>query len=214
MFTATLTCAGLPQGSLDDSLPSLVYDSTDGSLWMDNGGYGALYDISVSSYEGIINGFNATSLIYFATDYQASTLPGQPIYDGDALGNPGFLPYGEQESWLRNDLSYSFRIDPFGSFYTSDFVYLEEVEEIPGDLDGDGFVGLSDLDIILNNWNMTVPPADPRADRNGDDFVGLDDLDVVLLNWNAGTPPAQAVPEPATATGLALLLGLGLMRRR
>ena len=35
---------------------------------------------------------------------------------------------------------------------------------IPGDLDGDGFVGLGDLDIILNNWNMWIPPGDDRAD--------------------------------------------------
>jgi len=85
---------------------------------------------------------------------------------------------------------------------------------IPGDLDGDGFVGLNDLDLILNNWNQNVPPADPLADPSGDGFVGLDDLDVVLNNWNNGTPPpANTVPEPA---GIALL-GLGslaVLRRR
>ena len=66
----------------------------------------------------------------------------------------------------------------------------ESEPAIPGDLDGDGFVGLSDLDIILNNWNQSVPPADPAADPSGDDYVGLDDLDLILNNWNMGTPPA------------------------
>ncbi len=89
---------------------------------------------------------------------------------------------------------------------------------IPGDLNGDGFVGLDDLDIILNNWNMWVPPADDRADVNGPDglpdgFVGLDDLDVVLNNWNAGGMPASYVPEPAVMAWLALS-GLMLTRRR
>ena len=52
-----------------------------------------------------------------------------------------------------------------------------------GDLDGDGYVGLDDLDIILNNWNALIL-SDPRADVNGDGIVGLDDLDFVLDNWN------------------------------
>ena len=30
---------------------------------------------------------------------------------------------------------------------------------LPGDLDGDGFVGIADLNIILSAWNQTLPPA-------------------------------------------------------
>ncbi len=76
---------------------------------------------------------------------------------------------------------------------------------IPGDLDGDGFVGLDDLDIVLNNWNQNVTAGDASlGDINGDGFVGLDDLDIVLNNWNTGTPPSgSAIPEPGS---LALLL--------
>ncbi len=86
------------------------------------------------------------------------------------------------------------------------FTYSTAPTSIEGDLDGDGFVGLADLDIILNNWNQSIPPGDPLADPTGDEFVGLADLDVVLNNWNAGTPPAPtAVPEPATL----MLQGLG-----
>jgi hypothetical protein len=61
---------------------------------------------------------------------------------------------------------------------------------ISGDLNGDGFVGITDLNIILSNWNLNVPPGDPSADPSGDGFVGISDLNVVLGNWNAGTPPA------------------------
>ncbi len=84
---------------------------------------------------------------------------------------------------------------------------------LAGDLNGDGFVGLDDLDIILGAWNQNVPPADEAADPSGDGFVGLDDLDIVLNNWNAGTPPASVVPEPATLA----LVGFGALaalRRR
>ena len=85
---------------------------------------------------------------------------------------------------------------------------------LTGDLDGDGFVGINDLNIILANWNQNVPPADPAADPSGDGFVGIDDLNEVLGNWNAGTPPtAAAIPEPATLALLAMF-GAGVIARR
>jgi len=84
-----------------------------------------------------------------------------------------------------------------------------------GDLDGDGFVGINDLNIVLANWNQNVPPGNPLADPSGDGFVGIDDLNTVLGNWNAGTPPTggAAVPEPASLT-LLTIAGISAMARR
>ena len=79
-----------------------------------------------------------------------------------------------------------------------------------GDLDGDGFVGQDDLDIVLGAWG-TSPPGDPRADPSGDGFVGQDDLDAVLGDWGQGTLP-PSVPEPATL-GMFALCGIALSRR-
>jgi glucosylceramidase len=82
-----------------------------------------------------------------------------------------------------------------------------------GDLDGDGFVGIGDLNIVLGNWNQIVAAGDPLlGDPSGDGFVGIEDLNTVLGNWNAGTPPAVAIPEPGTLALLGLG-GLGLARR-
>lgn len=85
----------------------------------------------------------------------------------------------------------------------------------PADLDGDGFIGISDLNLIFANWNLYTPIANPLADPTGDGYVGFDDLNLVLNNWNTGSPPASANinPEPASAT-ILLLTSTALLRSR
>jgi hypothetical protein len=68
---------------------------------------------------------------------------------------------------------------------------------LPGDLDGDRFVGIGDLNIILSDWNQHVCPANIQADPTCDGFIGIADLNIVCGNWNNGIPPGSVVPEPA-----------------
>ncbi|MEZ6190958.1 MAG: hypothetical protein R3C45_06650 [Phycisphaerales bacterium] len=101
----------------------------------------------------------------------------------------------------------------FGALGTDESV---QPDLIVGDLDGDGFVGIADLNIVLGNWNQNVTAGDPLAgDPSGDGFVGIEDLNTVLGNWNAGTPPgANSVPEPGAALVLMPLAGLWLTKRK
>ena len=102
----------------------------------------------------------------------------------------------------------------FGIEYNSGVITLDVVLE--GDLNDDGFVGQTDLNIVLGNFNDNVDAGVLlQGDLSGDGFVGSADLNTVLGNWNAGTPPvaSAAIPEPAS---LALfgLSGLVVLRRR
>ena len=92
-----------------------------------------------------------------------------------------------------------------------DHVELAEVSFL-GDLNGDGFVGQTDLDAVLLDWGHS-PPWLPFSDPSGDGLVSQPDLDIVLADWGHGIPPAPSVPEPATLS-LLTLASLALMRRK
>ena len=81
-----------------------------------------------------------------------------------------------------------FRIQPFdqaGSAFTFDQIEFGIDTTIPGDINGDGFVGIEDLNIVLGNWNAGTPP----------------------------TSGAPTIPEPASMALLGLG-GLAMLRRR
>ncbi len=87
---------------------------------------------------------------------------------------------------------------------------------LTGDLDGDGFVGITDLNVILSNWNLNVTAGDLLAgDPSGDGFVGIEDLNTVLGNWNVGTPPSDSanIPEPGMLS-IWLMSALLIAHRR
>lgn len=94
------------------------------------------------------------------------------------------------------------------------------LNQLLGDIDGDGFVGLTDINFVLRNWNQNVTAGDESmGDVTNDGFVGIEDLNVILSNWNAGTllPPSAGiaiVPEPAAATFMLVLAGVMLRRVR
>ncbi len=96
------------------------------------------------------------------------------------------------------------------------FVYNLTSVGLPGDLNGDGYVGSADLDIVRSNWGQSVTPGYlAGGDCSGDGNVGSADLDIVRANWGAGAPPASAVPEPSLFAGfMALCLGGVSLRRR
>ena len=71
---------------------------------------------------------------------------------------------------------------------------------LDGDLNGDGFVGSDDLNIVRSFWGQTVTAGDwAQGDPSGDGLVNSADLDVVRANWGVAIQQGGAtVPEPSS----------------
>jgi endonuclease I len=191
-------------------------------------------DFGTLAVGGVVNSgfdlFNLENTLGFTADLDLDSIIGSGdtgTLGSDLSGFAGLIAGGSSA------FSASFDTSVLGSFSatytlnlsdediagaTNQVLTLELIGEVAGslvgDLDGDGFVGISDLGIVLSNWNQNVPPADPLADPTGDNFVGVADLNIVLGNWNAGTPPgAASVPEPASLA-LVSIAGIALSLRR
>ncbi len=78
------------------------------------------------------------------------------------------------------------RVDALGGFPDWEAAVawlLPEPPVIPGDLDGDGSVGVNDLLILLASWGPCPDCNDCPADLDGSCSVGVGDLLILLANW-------------------------------
>ncbi len=78
------------------------------------------------------------------------------------------------------------RVDALGGFPDWEAAVawlLPEPPPIPGDLDGDGSVGVTDLLILLASWGPCPDCKDCPADIDGSCTVGVPDLLILLANW-------------------------------
>ena len=89
-----------------------------------------------------------------------------------------------------------------------------EVVPVPGDVNGDGYVGGVDLTTIITNWGMN-PATRLQGDLDGDGTVSGPDYTEVITYWGTGTPPSEPGPTPEPATLALILVGcLILLKRR
>jgi hypothetical protein len=236
-YTRIKTFADVPQDGADDASGGpRIYEEVNGSSAAFLGGsdndfvvapddvnpnftallFGKVYNLSLT-LERTEFSIYATYTVHNITDGTTFSFGGEEsLNDGSIPGSGGI----QSDNWdyfaIRNSSSSSAGEDDYDMIIDNFLVeVIAAASQLEGDLNGDGFVGIADLNIVLGAWNQNVSAGDPLAgDPSGDGFVGIADLNVVLGNWNAGTPPsANAVPEPATLA-LIGLGGLAMLKRR
>ena len=183
-----------------------------------------------------IFGYEIDELIVPSTDEGSVVLTDAVVYVVD-WNNPADLPAGLPGIFGMNllhkstdDVQDGLFIDLFGFLhpeYLTDSAFAEYYVDpfnselvlivdgpVPGDVNGDGFVGADDYVTILTFWSLSGMDRE-HGDLTGEGFVGADDLVEVLTNWATGTPPEVDVPEPSAGLLLvgAMALG-GLVRGR
>ena len=198
-------------------LPAGETMTVQGDLILDAGAT-VSFDIATSGINDLLNltgALTAGGTLDVALDASVSALAEGDTYDlfdfASASGTFATINLPTLDSGLEWDLS---------NLYVTGEISVATVSAIPGDLNGDGYVGLDDLQPILDHWNQNVTVGDPMmGDISGpggvpDGYVGLDDLQPVFDHWNEGVPPTpSSIPEPASLVLLSLG-GLALMRRR
>jgi hypothetical protein len=69
---------------------------------------------------------------------------------------------------------------------------LAQAAPVPGDLNQDGVVNVSDLSILLSDWGT----SNATADINHDGTVNVLDLSILLAHWGQTAPTPSATPTP------------------
>ena len=177
---------------------------------------GSAMSTSRATHGGSLGGANAGNSDAFISKYDAT----------------GTLLWTEQLGTSADDVSRGVSADGLGNVYLSgytrgslgganagfDDAFVVKFSDsttipgtIPGDFDGDGLVGLTDLNILGGNWNQSVTPG-TNGDANGNGLVGLEDLLVLGGNWDS--PPATSIPEPTSLMLALVALSTGLRRNR
>jgi hypothetical protein len=96
-----------------------------------------------------------------------------------------------------------------GSFLVDQVVLKNMEDVIPGDVNGDGYVDIFDVNLVSAHWGE----SGPTADANGDGIVDIFDVNLISANWSPAG--GAAVAEPGSGLLLCLgLLALGAIRAR
>ncbi|MDG2199896.1 MAG: dockerin type I domain-containing protein [Phycisphaerales bacterium] len=109
--------------------------------------------------------------------FEGGNVTSQSAVDNVELLSVDGLAAGDYVLELRHASSGVNSLTAGMAWYFSD----PEVVDVPGDLDGDGQVGVNDLLMVIAQWNCT---GNCTADADGDGTVNVSDLLIVIANWD------------------------------
>ncbi len=182
---AVNAATGFPAIAYFDSAgQDLVYAEWDGSQWVfttiDSTNSTGLYpslafdpgdDRPAIAYQDISDG--DLNLAWFdGANWQIQTVVDQTIK----------VPTGYTPSLAFNEFGNG---SPSIAYFdiAQDLYYIEDPPVVAGDLDDDGFVGITDFLLLLGVWGPCGGCSNCPSDLDGDCSVGIGDMLILLSNW-------------------------------
>ncbi len=161
------TGGGIKVYRITDKGDSLTLELTD-SLALPKGQAFSVHNQVIVGYR-LYNAWYGAGLLVHDIDPKTGTIELFASYDTPGT-NWGVYPFLGQDRILLTDIGNGLSIVKIGS-------------DIPGDLDGDGFVGTNDLLILFANWGSCDDCNNCPADLDGDCNVGTTDLLLLFSYW-------------------------------
>lgn len=63
---------------------------------------------------------------------------------------------------------------------------ITDIQLVKGDVNNDGFIDMRDAHLVIENFDLSVPPALGAADLNGDNLINISDLTIVSAHIGHG----------------------------
>jgi hypothetical protein len=110
-------------------------------------------------------------------------------YDGSGWSVPPAAESGGSHEWFRGVAALpggeTWAVGQYydGTLTTTLTQRRPAVLSVPGDIDGDGAVGVEDLVALITAWGACPIDAECPADLNGDGVVDVADLVSLIVNW-------------------------------
>jgi chitodextrinase len=175
--TATNAAHSLTVKAYDGASPANVATSAAVSVTVDNSAPTAPGSLRMTA-----NTLTSISLAWNASTDNVGVASYKLSRNGTLIATlpSGTLVYND--SGLTNTTTYSYSLvatDAVGNTSTASTLTVATVTAKPGDLNGDNNVDITDLSIMLSNYNTT----NSVADCNKDGIVDILDLSILLSNY-------------------------------
>lgn len=175
--TATNATHSLTAKAYDGASPVNSTTSTAVSVTVDNAA-----PTAPGNFQQTGNTTNSISLSWSASTDNNSVTGYRLTRNGTTIANLSASTLTYNDTSLASGTSYTYTVaalDAAGNVSSASTVSASTKTALPGDINGDNKVDLTDLTIMISNWNTTSS----SSDFNADGTVNIFDLSILLSHW-------------------------------